>query len=501
MKKYFCILYIIFLFQYSYSQEYIKYFYPDSTVSSEGFIENGKPNGYWKSYFPSGVLKSIGKRTNFELDSIWRFYSEQGILQKEISYLQGKKNGYIIEYSLENPGKIVSKTLYVNDLRQGRAEYFTERGEIKKVVNFENDKLEGQAFEFGKDSIITSVLQYRNNELLESQKINRYDSQGKKTGTWMEFYPTGIVKTESNYYEGKLQGVYKLYDSRANIIRIGQYSNDSLLSSSQNTVDFVEPIEKIEYYADSTIKFRGAYKNSLPIGIQRYYNKKGEIDSSLLYDMQGTLIASGKMLENGNKEGNWIYYYAMGIKESEGTYLQNMQIGLWKFYYPSGKLKQEGNFMQNKYSGVWTWYFESGAVQKQEEYAMGKRNGLSVQYNEFGKKIVEGMYIDGKEQGKWVITSGDIITTGVYEYGGKTKMWESKYISGKLQFKGNYFNGKPQGKHEYFYENGVLEHQEIYKNGKPRKAWSYYNKQGELLYVVYYKNGREEKIVTVPPKM
>ena len=68
------------LAQTLYAQEIKQFFYPDGSVSSEGTMVNGKPDGYWKSYYQDGTLKSVGKRTNFQLDSIWCFYDEHGNL-------------------------------------------------------------------------------------------------------------------------------------------------------------------------------------------------------------------------------------------------------------------------------------------------------------------------------------------------------------------------------------------------------------------------------------
>ena len=485
----------------SYSQELVKYYYPDSTISAIGSIRDGKPDGYWKNYYPNGILKSIGKRTNFELDSIWNFYDEKGKIQKEISYNLGKKNGYYKEYIVRNDSVyLYSNILYINDLRQGTAVYY-KNNKIYKTIPFVDDKMDGQGFEYDEDSIINGVFGYKNNELISKQSINRTDKNNAKTGTWMEFYPNGNIKTEANYAKGKLNGIYKLFDSRQRLLQVGNYESDSLLYSSQSMTDFEEPFEKKEYYADSTLKYKGSYKDQLPIGIHRFYDSKGKVEKSILYDSYGTLLGKGILLENGKKDGFWIQYLPNGVKESEGSFVQDEKSGLWKFYYPSGTIKQEGYYVKDKPSGLWKWYFESGVLQKQEEFAMGKRNGLSIQYDEQGIKVVEGFFLDNKENGEWIITSGDIITKGVYEYGDRAKTWESHYISnGKLQFKGSYFTGKPRGKHEYFYNNGKLEHDEIYKNGKPKKAWSYYNDQGALLYVVYFKKGKEEKVLVAPEK-
>ena len=52
-------------------KEYKKFYYPGGSLSSEGLVVNGKPEGYWKSYFENGKIKSEGNRKNFMLDSLY----------------------------------------------------------------------------------------------------------------------------------------------------------------------------------------------------------------------------------------------------------------------------------------------------------------------------------------------------------------------------------------------------------------------------------------------
>ena len=81
------------------STGYNVFYYPSGQISSEGFMKQGNPVGLWKSFYPDGIVKSIGKRTNGQLDSIWSFYAENGALKEQISYLDGKKNGYYLIYN------------------------------------------------------------------------------------------------------------------------------------------------------------------------------------------------------------------------------------------------------------------------------------------------------------------------------------------------------------------------------------------------------------------
>ena len=50
--------------------------YDNDSISSEGTLVNGKPEGYWKTYYENGRLKSEGNRKDFKLDGRWYFYSE-----------------------------------------------------------------------------------------------------------------------------------------------------------------------------------------------------------------------------------------------------------------------------------------------------------------------------------------------------------------------------------------------------------------------------------------
>ena len=52
--------------------EYKVFYYPNGQKSSEGFLVEGKPDGYWKNYFDNGVLKSEGNRKDFQLERYWQ---------------------------------------------------------------------------------------------------------------------------------------------------------------------------------------------------------------------------------------------------------------------------------------------------------------------------------------------------------------------------------------------------------------------------------------------
>ncbi|NJM14707.1 MAG: hypothetical protein HC896_04410 [Bacteroidales bacterium] len=132
-------------------KEYKQFLYPSGIVSSEGYLVNNKPDGYWKSYYPSGVLISEGKRTNYLLDSIWKFYGETGNLHKVVNYKNGVKNGYYIVYDLDASSHLennmVSKELYLNDKKNGTAEYYKD-GSIAERANYKDGNRHGYTYKY-----------------------------------------------------------------------------------------------------------------------------------------------------------------------------------------------------------------------------------------------------------------------------------------------------------------------------------------------------------------
>jgi antitoxin component YwqK of YwqJK toxin-antitoxin module len=142
---------------------YTKILYPTGKVSSEGYMRNGKPDGYWKTYFPTGILKSEGSRKNHLLDSIWLFYNELGDTLQKVSYVMGKRNGYVIGYNAQagiNPidkGKIISRELYVNDKKEGLSVYYYNSGRVREEVEYAANKRNGISREYDNNGMLITI--------------------------------------------------------------------------------------------------------------------------------------------------------------------------------------------------------------------------------------------------------------------------------------------------------------------------------------------------------
>lgn len=501
MKKIFLFTCLYFLMHFVCAQTkpdtlYKEYLHGNGKVASKGYLINGKPEGLWISYYLSGVKRSEGKWKNGKLDSTWIFYNHTGDTSKIINYIQGKKNGFSFEYYINSNNEcncIKLKELYLNDKRNGKSYHYHSDGKIHKIIPYSNDLKNGLAYEFDKDSNIIAITRYRNNQAILHEEINRYDNNGNKIGLWKLFYDNGNLKEEKEYLKGELHGIYKMYNKKGFLINTLHYENGEIIKESD---DFTTEIDiKEDYDENGNLLFQGSYLNQKPIGVHRFFDPKGEVIKSKIYNPYHQLISEGIVQLNGNREGKWIDYYPEGNKRAEGYYNNGKKTGKWKFYFPNGRIKQTGSYTNGKLSGSWKWYYTNGNLRKEEFYIYGLPDGESIEYSDTGYIIAKGNYIQGEKEGKWKYDIGDQTEYGNYVMGLKDGIWKRHYKSnGSIAFEGRFLQGSPDGKHVYYFPNGKDKEIQYYETGEKVKSWAKYYESGELHVVIQYRNNEIYKI-------
>ena len=350
----FLFFFSVFYSSYSFSQNEInpdgenKFYFDNGKVSSEGYMRNGKPDAYWKTFYSTGVLKSEGNRKNFQLDSLWKFYGEDGKIATEITYINGKKEGYTNKYN--DKGVLISSENFIADSKQGFSNYYYDTGELKNKITFVDNKEEGPGFEYDKDSIIITLIEYKKGYIVKQEKINRKDKQGFRQGVWKAFYENGNIKTEGRYVNDKKNGYFKEYDAIGNLKSTFKYINGELQEEAE---ELVALDIQTAYYSNGKIKSSGSYKNGKPEGVHQEYSSKGEIIASKVY-ADGYLAGEGILDESAVKQGIWKEYYPNGQLRSEGKYENGKRIDEWTFYHLNGKIEQKGKYIKGERpTGLW----------------------------------------------------------------------------------------------------------------------------------------------------
>jgi len=473
-------------------------FYPNGQVSSEGIMRDGKPDGYWRSYYVTGVIKSEGKRTNFLLDSTWNFYDQTGDITQKIDYKLGEKSGYSIKFSYDNPlqpGRptVISKELYVNGKKEGPSYYYYPTGELKTMVYFRDGKKQGLSREFSKDSTLITVVEYNSNYVVNRERVNRTDTEGRKQGTFREYYENGSVKKEAHYLDNQLHGYYREYNGTGELVTALRYDRGKIVEEIDEDVKELLDL-KNTYDEEGRLIFSGGYKEGIPVGIHRFYDTTGTVINAYLYNELGQKISEGIIDEQGNSKGAWTDFYPTGEIKDKGFYLDNQRSGSWTFYFINGGIEQKGRFERGRYQGAWTWYYPNGNVWREERYFNGREDGTFVEYDESGNILTKGDYIGGEKEGEWIYQVGDHEEKGKYVIGLREGPWTYYYKNGQISYEGDYFQGNPDKQHKYYYPNGVLKEEQYYDNGIRERNWKKYDKEGNLVMTISYRHDVEQRI-------
>ena len=483
---------------------YNKFYYGNGKISSEGSMRNGKPDGFWKTYYSDGILKSIGNRLNFELDSIWLFFNDKGDTTQKIDYKNGKKNGYLFSYEYgikkdKKVGGVISKELFLNDIKQGIS-YYYENGYLYKSITYKASKKNGLSKEFDKNGRIIVITEYNNDYIIYREKINSIDKIGLKQGVWKTFHPNDKIAIESNYLNDTLSGYYKEFDMNGKIIKLEKYSFGKLLADS--LVSEANPIKWVEdFYENGKVKFKGGYKDGLPIGLHKEYPQDGAVIIGKEYDENGLFLGEGIVDENDKKQGSWKYYYETGELKSQGAFKDNLKTGEWIFYYQDGKIEQRGKYSSDKPSGLWTWFYTNGKIWREENLLKGVEDGSLTEYNKEGTVILKGDYVDGERDGVWNFNNGDNTEEGTYQDGLQNGLWKGMFSNGKTNYQVNYIQGVPDGKYKLYYENGNIREEGVYSMGSKEKNWYKYDYEGNLYLTILFRNDKEIKLNGVKIKL
>ena len=457
----------------------------NGAVSSEGYLRNGKPDGYWKSFNEQGQITSEGNRKNFLLDGVWKFYTN-GELTSEITYENDKRNGISRIFAANE----IIVTPYVDDFISGTREIFFKNGDIKQRTPFERGLEHGLEYTFSETGEIIAITEYRRGFRVAHQRINRRDNNGWKQGPWKFFYPDLVVQKEGAFLNDRKNGFFKYYDSLGNLTNVRKFSNGVL---EQDAEELTHVEMRTEYHPNGTPRLTATYRNGVLEGVAREYDENGRIVKGVVF-REGRVAAQGIVDDRGLFQNNWREFYPDGTLRAEGRYRNGRRVGEWKFYFPNGDLEQIGSFNNNgEHEGEWIWYHSNGAIHVVQTYEKGLLEGRFREFADDGKTIVaEGDYVEGERHGNWVIHTGIERSEGRYRNGEKHGRWRTTSIRDRrLVFEGSFVDGLPHGRHVYYQENGKILEEGSYSMGRLNGVWRKYDEKGQLFVTITYRDDDE----------
>ena len=161
--------------------------YPDGNVMYDGFFKDDQPVGEFRRYYDDKTLKSL------------LVFSNNGTRANATIYYP---NGFV-----------ASKGKYVNQLKEGKWQFFSviTSGCLISEEEYSKNLRNGLSLKYYPDSTVAERLNYINDI---------------RNGEWLQYYPDGSVSLKTSYLNGKVNGKFEAFFENGKLEFSGQYKGD-----------------------------------------------------------------------------------------------------------------------------------------------------------------------------------------------------------------------------------------------------------------------------------
>lgn len=211
---------------------------------------------------------------------------------------------------------------------------------------------------------------------------------------------------------------------------------------------------------------------------------------------RGSLVAEGNYNNEGNKQGEWKYYYTTGVVRLTEQYTNGKVTGEVKKYGTAGQLQYAAKYDANEEMVERREYTHSGIL-TDVTVVKPKNEKVATSYHANGKeelsltirdqKVVDGQYKDYHANGT---VSRDLQISG----GKMNGPYKEYYDNGVVKESGTYLKGEKHGEFRTFNEDGKPAYVMNYEDGKLDGPYEEYDEKGNLSITGAYKNGRKNGI-------
>jgi antitoxin component YwqK of YwqJK toxin-antitoxin module len=441
--------------------------YPNGKTHKEMSYRDQKPVGLYKVYYDNGTLKEEYTLKDEMPDGHYSSYYRNGKPETKQHFINGKKNGQTEDY-YEN-GTLSNTMNMKNGKADGMASYYDQDGKLYGTINYDNDV--AIAVKFVDKEGKTVYEQSDRKGLNPVEMYNQYgtlktrlpqDPEGKAQGKASYYYPSGVLREESEFKDDKLDGQTLAYHKNGNLNMEKQYKEGD-----------AEGYYKT-YYSGGQLRTEGWIKNGTGQGIWRNYHINGKVQREF-YLRDDELNGPEKNYENDGR----LDYINM--------YDQGMLVGLAQ-YDTTGKTLQDKTF--DKGNGTYSILYFNGNRGFEVELKNGKFNGPYTILSPDKKLLEKGNYLRGKKEGESITyyTNGQVRLKGTYKNGERDGLWVIYNEVGDIENETNYREGLMDGK-DKFYTGGLLRYETEYHDDKKNGKVILYGESGKIAGVLYYDEG------------
>ncbi len=239
-------------------------------------------------------------------------------------------------------------------------------------------------------------------EVFENDTVNMRDKNNKKQGLWLSFTPDKKRVVEKGFY-------------------INGIKNDIWIT----------------YYPSGKVKHEITYQNGKPVGHAKFYYDSGVVSEEGFwnidhwegkynyYHTNGQLAYDWNYNKKGKRTGKQKYYYENGNVKYTGVWQNGKTTGALKIYNDSGLLVSERIYENGKFAR---------SVNQQNKDTLSLPSKQVAQFTGTGNHTI--YTLDGKVEKKGFFVKGKLFSGEQYVYGDNNKLKEKLiFKNGQLQQK------------------------------------------------------------------
>ena len=237
----------------------------------------------------------------------------------------------------------------------------------------------------------------------------------------------------------------------------------------------------------------------------------------LFYGNEGFLMAEGNFNDNGERHGDWKWFYDNGQTKEIASYKNGKLNGENFLYFEDGTPYIYANYTEDEFDGLYQYYLKNGALAQKKFFKNGNLNGLYTSYFKVGESLPEFHieYENNQVKSKVIeyFAHGSIYSEIEFQNGVKNgkeityyangnKSFEAEYTNdvlngtyltyytnGQIKLQGQTVNGNFEGSFKTYYYNGILENDYTFVKGSINGSYLSYDIDGKLFSKFTYKNG------------
>lgn len=446
---------------------YMKSFYEDGIIRSEGWLVNNEREDNWKFYNPLGILESENQYSQGMQNGIQRNYYVTGQVEKEYTasgnYILGDYREYFINGHLEMEG------IYDSVGQKGVWIYYYENDSISSKYFYNDGHVAGCAFHYYTNGKLRSQEFF--NEEGNSKRQILYGPEGDVlldkdyeygTHTLETHYPNGKIMERKAFCDNQLNGPYEFYFPNGQIAVKIEYDHGRITGTHKS------------WAADGQLTYEMPYNMGLSEGEGKWY-EEGKLSLVRYY-------------EQDKIQGKSINYHFNSQKAKESEYVDDKRNGYTDYYSPEGLLMYHIHFIDEVIKG-YSYPDKNGTLIK--EIPIADTTTLVVTYYQNGKMSAKFQLYKGLYHGKLFTyySTGKVLREATFNYDNSEGADKNYYPSGKLREIINYSLDNRHGLYELYYENGQKKISGTYFISNREGEWKLFNQDGSLKETDIYRNG------------